>query len=159
MTIAGPPGMEERVARLYATLYPHTSSLSVPYEILYSEMSTGIQVKPGGVVVLPYEVPHLDDEQCFGFRVETDGRTIAYSGDAGWTDTLYPLSACADLFICECSSFQSRVPFHLDYLRLVENRDRFTCKRIVLSHLGAEVLTRRSEIDMELAYDGLYIEL
>jgi ribonuclease BN (tRNA processing enzyme) len=159
MTIAGPPGIESRIAQLYAALYPHASAAPVPYEIRHVEMAPEIQNGFGDFTVTPYELPHLDDDLCFGFRVEIDGRTIAYSGDTGWTEALPPLSAGADLFICECSSFESRVPFHMDYLRLKENRHRFTCKRLVLNHMGADVLARRGEVEMELAYDGLHIEL
>jgi ribonuclease BN (tRNA processing enzyme) len=159
LTIAGPPGIETRVAQLYAALYPHALSVPVPYNIRFFEMAPEIETRLGAVLVVPYEVPHLDDATCFGFRVEIDGRIIAYSGDAGWTESLHPLSAGADLFICECSSFASRVPFHIDYLRLRENRDRFDCKRIILSHLGEDVLARREEIEMELACDGLHVEL
>jgi len=159
LTIAGPRGIEDRVVQLYAALYPHASLAHVPYELGYSEMSPEIQTRFGDVAVLPYEVPHLDDEMCFGFRVEIDGRTIAYSGDAGWTEALCRMSENADLFICECSSFESRVPFHMDYLRLKENRHLFACKRLVLSHLGADVLARRSEIELELAADSLRIDL
>ena len=48
---------------------------------------------------------------------------------------------------------------HLDYPRLAENRARFTAKRIVLTHMGREVLAHRDEIDMELASDGLTVEI
>jgi ribonuclease BN (tRNA processing enzyme) len=159
LTIAGPPGIRERIAALYAACFRHAASAVAPYDLRFVEMRPGTQLVLGDTVVSPFAVPHLDDELCLGFRVEFEGRTIAYSGDAGWTDALFPLSAGADLFICECSSFQVSVPFHLAYLQLRENRDRFACKRMVLSHLGADVLARRNEIEMELASDGLAIDL
>jgi hypothetical protein len=48
---------------------------------------------------------------------------------------------------------------HLDYPRLAENRDRFGAGRMVLTHLGREVLARRAQIDLELASDGLCVEI
>jgi len=64
-----------------------------------------------------------------------------------------------DLFICECCFYETRVDFHLDYPRIAENRQRFGCQRLVLTHVGREVLAHRDEIREQISHDGLEIEL
>ena len=71
-------------------------------------------------------------------------RSLAFSGDSGWTDDLIGISAGADLFLCECTYFDSNhLDFHLNYPTIERNRGRFTAKRMILTHLGREVLERR----------------
>jgi hypothetical protein len=48
---------------------------------------------------------------------------------------------------------------HLDYPRLAENRARFDTKRMILTHLGREVQARRNEVEIEMATDGLTIDI
>jgi hypothetical protein len=48
---------------------------------------------------------------------------------------------------------------HLDYPRLAENRSRFGTKRMILTHLGREVQARCSEVENEMATDGLTVDL
>ena len=112
-----------------------------------------------GADVLPFRVPHQESEVSLGLRLRMGGKTVLYSGDTGWTEDLVAQSGDTDLFICECCFFETRVDFHLDYPRLAENRHRFGCKRMVLTHLGREVLQHRDELTLELAHDGLVVDL
>jgi ribonuclease BN (tRNA processing enzyme) len=159
LIIAGPPGTEERVRNLFSAMYRHTAASPLPFEIEFLNLAPRQQEKIGSMIADPFPVPHQQTELSYGFRVEVDGRTIVYSGDTGWTEELPQQSQGGDLFICECSSFETRTEYHLDYPRLRDNRDRFGSRRMVLTHLGEEVLAHRSEIDMELADDGLIIQL
>ncbi len=65
----------------------------------------------------------------------------------------------ADLFICEAYHFEKRVPFHLDYRTLLAHRAELACKRLVLTHMSADLLARASELSLETASDGYEIEL
>ena len=93
------------------------------------------------------------------FRVEYAGKVIAFSGDTEWTDTLVEASRDADLFICECNSFDSKAPGHLDYETLAANRARLQSKRTVITHMSAEMLAHLNEVEFEAAHDGAVIEL
>jgi ribonuclease BN (tRNA processing enzyme) len=159
LRIAGPPGTTERVWALFRASYRGLAADPLPFSVLFTEMTPDVPVDFGPVVISPFQVPHQQDEICLGLRVGIDGRLIVYSGDTGWTEDLVTASAGADLFICECCYFETRLPIHLDYPRLAENRHRFDVRRIVLTHLGREVLARRDQLDMELAHDGLVIEV
>jgi ribonuclease BN (tRNA processing enzyme) len=61
----------------------------------------------------------------------------------------------ADLFICESYFFDKKVKNHLDYSTLAAHRTELSCRRMVLTHMSADMLQRLSEIDVEVAEDGL----
>jgi len=159
LQIAGPPGTEERVHALFGAMYKELAAKPMPFALQFSEMPPGQPVRFGPVCVEPFRVPHQEREISLGFRVGIAGRTLLYSGDTGWTEDLIARSAGTDLFICECCFFETRVPYHLDYPRLAEQRARFGSRRLILTHLGREVLARRQDVDIELATEGLTIDV
>jgi len=159
LIIVGPPGTQSRIQDLYRAMYRDLSSRPMPFELRFIEVMAGVRTTVAGVELLPFAVPHQETEVSLGYRLTVDGKTILYSGDSGWTETLVTQSRGTDLFICECCFYETRVDFHLDYPRIAENRSRFGCRRLVLTHLGREVLAHKDEIGEELSYDGLSIEL
>jgi ribonuclease BN (tRNA processing enzyme) len=159
LRIAGPPGTAERVRTLFRATYGDLASKPLPFEIAFTEMAPQERVTFEAVSIDPFRVPHQETEISLGMRVGVAGRTILYSGDTGWTEELITRSEKTDLFICECCFFESRLPVHLDYPRLVEHRARFGAKRMILTHLGREVLARRAEVELELASEGLIVEV
>jgi len=159
LRIAGPPGTEECIRTLIRASYKEFSGERLSFALEFNEMTPDAPVSFGDVRVEPFRVPHQETAVSLGFVAQVAGRRIVYSGDTGWTEELITRSHAADLFICECCYYQTRLPFHIDYPRLVEHRHRFTAKRMILTHLGREVLARRNEIDMELAVDGLAIDI
>lgn len=159
LTIIGPPHTRDRVHELFRAAYKDLAAKETPFPLLFLEVQPGESHRLPGFRVDPFRVPHQETDISLGFEVHVDGRRILYSGDTGWTEDLVTRSQGVDLFICECCYFETRKPFHLDYPRIAENRSRFGAKRMVLTHLGAEVHARRDEIDMELARDGLVVHL
>jgi ribonuclease BN (tRNA processing enzyme) len=157
--IAGPPGTEERVWALFRAMYRDLASEPLPFPVQFTEMAPGAPVSFDAVHVGPFRVPHQEKDISLALRVTLAGRTILYSGDTGWTEALVEHSRGTDLFICECSFFETRIATHLDYPRLAENRSRFGAKRMILTHLGREVHARRSEVEIQMADDGLMVEL
>jgi ribonuclease BN (tRNA processing enzyme) len=109
--------------------------------------------------VTPFEVIHQSGAPSYALRVEYGGKVVAYSGDTEWTDDLIDAARGADLFICECNFFDQRAPGHLDYRTIVEKRSHFECERLLLTHMGDEVLARLSDVDVETASDGLTIDI
>jgi len=159
LRIAGPPGTEERVWTLFRAAYRDLASRPLPFPLQFTELPPGEPWSFGSLRVEPFRVPHQETDISLGLLVEVDGRRILYSGDTGWTEELVTRSQGTDLFICECCYFETRLASHLDYPRLAENRTRFGTKRLILTHLGREVLAHRDEVDMELASEGLTVEL
>src|SRR5262249_44983682 len=60
----------------------------------------------------------------------------------------------ADLFLCEATSYAMPIPNHLTYKTVAANRDRFNAARVVLTHVGADVLARARTLTIDLARDG-----
>ncbi|GIW41555.1 MAG: MBL fold metallo-hydrolase [Candidatus Binatia bacterium] len=159
LVVAGPAGTPGRVHALFRTMYRDLAREGLAFPVEYLPLSPRRRATIGDVVLYPFRVPHQKKDVSLGFRLETNSRVLVYSGDSGWTEALVRHSRDADLFVCECCFFETRVDFHLDYPRIAENRSRLSCKRLVLSHLGREVLARADEVREELAFDGLVVEL
>src|SRR5437660_1166616 len=81
------------------------------------------------------------------------GWTIVYSGDSSWTDDFLPRARGADLFICECSTYETRVGIHISYPEIAARAPHLEVRRLLLSHLGREPLRRLGEIKLECAQD------
>src|SRR5438046_140233 len=68
----------------------------------------------GSVTVTPYPVVHGESGGPFlAYRIEAEGRVIAYSADTEWTDTLIPAARHADLFVAEAYYYEKIVKNHL----------------------------------------------
>jgi ribonuclease BN (tRNA processing enzyme) len=159
LRIVGPPGVEQRVIEIFRAMYADSAAQPLPYEIQFIEARPGKELVFDERRIQCFAVPHQEHPPSYGYEVRSGDRKIVYSGDTGWTEDLLAHTAGSDLFICECSFFETRMETHLDYIRIAENFDRFGAKRIVLTHLGEEVLRRRSEVALEAAHDGLIIVL
>ena len=159
LTIVGPPDTEARVHELFRAMYRDVSTRVLEFAVHYVEVDGGAPTRVGAVDLVPFPVPHQPTETSLGYRLAIDGKTILYSGDTGWTESLVSQSQGTDLFICECCFYDTRVDFHLDYPRIAQERARFGCRRLILTHIGREVHARRDEVREELASDGLLIEI
>jgi ribonuclease BN (tRNA processing enzyme) len=159
LTIYGPRDTERRVEALYQALYEQVSREPPPYPLTYQTIMPGSPLAIGGVEIAPFHVPHATELECFGFRIEVAGRTIVYSGDSAWTDAFLAQVQGADLFVCECSTYETRLDIHLSYPEIAARGRDLGCKRLVLSHLGREPLAHLSELSLECARDGLVIDL
>jgi ribonuclease BN (tRNA processing enzyme) len=110
--------------------------------------------------VTPFHVVHDDRAgPCLAYRVAIEDRIVAYSGDTEWTDALIPAGASADLFICECYVREKPVRAHLSLAELQRELPRIGAKRVVLTHMGEDMLAHLDGIPYETAADGLRIEL
>ena len=84
---------------------------------------------------------------------------FVYSGDTEWTDRLIPAVAGSDLFISEAYFYEKAVRFHLDYATLLRRRSELGCKRLILTHMGPDMLARVADLPVEAAHEGLEVSL
>jgi len=159
LTIAGPRGLEQRTWALFRTLYPESDTSRIARKLKFVVLEPGRPARLGRCRIDTIRTPHTKKDISLALRIEVGGKTIAFSGDTGWTDHLISLSAGADLFLTECTFFKTRMDTHLSYPQIAANRGRFSARRMILTHLGREVLERLSKIDMEIASDGMTIDL
>lgn len=159
LTLVGPPGVDRILEQLATLLYPELDTQGPGYEVVFHPVSDGSVVAVEDAELRAVAVTHQRDHPAVGYRLSWGGRTVAFSGDATWSEALVELAAEADLFICECNDFEKTSPVHLSYRQLEANADRFTCRRLVLTHCGPDVLAHQDELAWPVAQDGQVIEL
>ncbi len=159
LTVAGPAGTAERIRQAQEVLFPGSSRVQQRYSIEYVEWADNQSTPIAGVVVTPYQVVHASGSPPYAVRVDYEGKVIVYSGDTEWTDTLVSAARGADLFICEAYYFDKQMKFHLDYRTLMTHREAIGCKRLILTHMNAELLDRLGDVEAEYAEDGKRIVL
>lgn len=158
LTIAGPPGTRDRLLQAMDVLYPGTADISWAFPLEFKELTAGTAEQLGAISVLPLEVEHPSGAPAFGLRLGCHGQVIAYSGDTEWTDELPKLARNADLLIMECFGYAPSI-YHMDYKTLRAQLPLLSAKRIVLTHMGQEMLDRLARVELETAYDGMVIQL
>ena len=159
LTIAGPPGVEKRLMTAMETMFPGSTEIGYSFPLSFAEMHAGQTSTFGRARIVPFEVVHPSGAPSHALRVELEGKVLAFSGDTEWTEALIDASRDADVFVCESQHF-TRVPnHHLDYQTLIANRPRLSCRRLILTHLGAEMIERvcGGALEIECAEDGLRI--
>ncbi len=159
LLICGPAGTERRVQGLFAALYEQTAREPLPFPVEYRELSVGESMQLGAATLTPIPAVHVPELACFGYRVEVAGRTLVYSGDTAWTEDLARHARGADVFICECSTYDTRLDIHVCYEEIAARAHELGCRRIVLSHLGSEMLRRLPEVTLECARDGMKLSV
>jgi ribonuclease BN (tRNA processing enzyme) len=159
LTIAGPRNLENRVWALFRLMFPKSPGERLARKIRFVTLKPATRSRFGAVSVECIRTPHTTTDVSLAFKLTTDGKSLVFSGDTGWTEDLVPFSANADLMLLECTYFETEAPFHLNYPRISANLDRFRARRLVLTHLGREALRHSDEIDLEIAYDGMTLAL
>jgi ribonuclease BN (tRNA processing enzyme) len=160
LTIAGPEGIETRLTQVMEALFENSSKTKQRFEL------SVVAVKPketrtfGATTVTPYPVVHGDSGGPFlAYRIEAEGRVIAYSADTEWTETLIPAARDADLFIAEAYYYDRIVKNHLSLKALEANLAEINPKRLILTHMSDDMLGRLGTLAHTAASDGMIIEL
>ncbi len=161
LKIAGPPGLEKRTWRLFKTMFPFSSGdlEAVRRKLQFIQLAPSRKVQLGRVSVETLRVPHMKHDLCFALKLKIAGKKIVFSGDTGWTDELVGFTAGTDLFLCECTYYENPLGVHLSYALLQSKRQCFDVKRMILTHVGREVLDNRSRVKIELAADGMKVDV
>ena len=97
---------------------------------------------------------HASGAPPFALRITGEGKIVTYSGDTEWTESLVDAARGADLFIAEALSYDKRIRYHLDLATLLQHRSRLDCRRLILTHMGEDVLARLDGLAVEAAEDG-----
>jgi ribonuclease BN (tRNA processing enzyme) len=159
LLLAGPPGVRERVEAALEVLFPGSSAIRWRFPLTYVELAEGVAHAVGPVRVTAFPVEHPSGAPAYALRVGYADRVLAYSGDTAWTERLVEVARGADLFVCEAYTFEQNVPYHVSYRTLQEHRGRLACRRLMVTHMGPEMLRRAPEADVECAADGQIISL
>jgi ribonuclease BN (tRNA processing enzyme) len=142
LTIVGPPGIEERLRQLTELGYPALLEKLTGFALRFVEVEDGAEREVAGMRLEAVEVEHGGEAlACFGYRVETAGRALAYTGDSQYCDQLLRLGRGVDVLVGDCTYASGRnKPEHMTFDEVQELRERLGGDtRVVLTHLGRHV--------------------
>jgi ribonuclease BN (tRNA processing enzyme) len=160
LVIAGPEGIETRLTQVMEALFEHSSRTKQRFDLSVVALKPGQTRTFSTVNVTPYPVVHGESGGPFlAYRVEAEGRVIAYSADTEWTETLVPLGRDADLFIAEAYYYDKVVKNHLSVKTLEAHLAEIKPKRLVLTHMSDDMLGRLDTLSYTAASDGMIVEL
>jgi ribonuclease BN (tRNA processing enzyme) len=159
LSIVGPAGIEARVLAALDVLYPGTRRAVSKVPVRFCELEPRKTFDADGVQITAIPVDHSSKTACFALRVAVDGKVIAYSGDTEWTPALVEASAGADLFVCECTGWDTPLYSHISHAELCAHAEELHGVRMVLVHLGPEMLAHCAESRWPCAEDGMVIQL
>jgi ribonuclease BN (tRNA processing enzyme) len=160
LVIAGPAGIEARLEQVMEALFEHSSKTKQKFELSVIALAPEERRDFGAVAVTPYPVVHGESGGPFlGYRIEAEERVIAYTADTEWTETLAPLGRDADLFIAEAYTFDKVVKNHLSLRTLETHLAEVKPKRLILTHMSDDMLSRLDALPCTAAHDGMVVEL
>ena len=160
LMIAGPEGIETRLAQVMEALFENSSKTKQRFDLTIVALAPETTVRFGEVSITPYPVVHGESGGPFlGYRIETEGRVIAYTADTEWTEALIPLGRAADLFIAEAYTYNRPVKNHLSLKALETRLGEIRPKRLILTHMSDDMLERLGSLPYEAASDGLVVKI
>ena len=159
LTVAGPPGIARRLTDAMECMFPGSSTTPRRFGVNTVELPPGSTSTLSGVRVSAWEGDHPSGAPALLLRLDLAGKTIAYTGDTAWTSAVADVAAGADLLIAEAYYRDKNIPYHLRHADLAAHRDRLTAKRIIITHMSADVLDHQHDVSFEPAHDGLVINL
>jgi ribonuclease BN (tRNA processing enzyme) len=159
LVIAGPQGIKTRLMQAMEVLFEHSSRTRQRFELSIAALEPERTRSFGAVSVTPFAVVHGESGGPFlAYRIETEGRVIAYSADTEWTETLIPAGRGADLFIAEAYTYDKVVKNHLSLKTLEPHLAEIRPKRLVLTHMSDDMLGRLDTLEYTAAHDGMIVE-
>lgn len=162
LTVTGPAGIAQRFATAADTLFPGTTAIAKRFDMRFVEYSEGVPLDVGPARVTAFEVRHPSGAPPYALRFELGGKTVGFSGDTQWVDSLLRAANGADLFISECFSFETPIGYHLAWRDIERNLDRLGAKRVLLTHMNSDMLKRAPQIRdprILIAEDGMQLEI
>jgi ribonuclease BN (tRNA processing enzyme) len=160
LVIAGPVGIETRLAQVMEALFENSSTTKQHFELSVVAFNPHETRTFGAVRVTPFAVQHGSSGGPFlAYRVEAEGRVIAYSADTEWTEALIDAARGADLFIAESYFYDRVVKNHLSLRTLEAHLPRIEPKRLILTHMSDDMLGRLDHLAYTAASDGMVVEL
>ena len=160
LTIAGPEGIEMRLEQTMEALFENSSKTKQRFDLNIITLAPEATIQFGAVGVTPFPVVHGESGGPFlGYRIETEGRVIAYTADTEWTEALIPLGRDADLFVAEAYTHERPVKNHLSLKALEAHLADIKPKRLILTHMSDDMLERLDTLSHETASDGLIVDV
>jgi ribonuclease BN (tRNA processing enzyme) len=154
LTLVGPPGFRDRLVQAMELFFPGSSTVGRRFSTDVLEIDAGQTTTINGVTVTAFVVKHACGAPPFALRFSCEGKVLAYTGDTEWTESLIAVGRDADLLIAEALFFDRKVKYHLDYATLKGEPWPYRRWRVILTHMGPDMLAHVREVSEEIAEDG-----
>ncbi len=162
--LVSPAGVFDRVARLHRS-DDEVRDMRQRFDVREVEPGAAVELGPYRIQTRPMR--HL--VTTIGVRVETDGRSLAYTGDTGPTEEVEHLARDVDVLVAENSWLdgQGTGPFHLTARQAGRHAAQAEAGRLVLSHFwptnerepSREQAAEMFDRDVVLAEEGMALEV
>jgi ribonuclease BN (tRNA processing enzyme) len=159
LTVIGPPGTAARLYAAMECLFPGSSAARRRFAVRVTELAPGSTVQEAGMRAAAWPADHPSGAPALCLRLSVAGKVIGYTGDTAWTSSITKVAAEADLLIAEAYYRDKPVPYHLRLADLKLHRAELACRRIILTHLSADMLGAPDHDGYEIASDGLSLRI
>jgi ribonuclease BN (tRNA processing enzyme) len=161
LRVVGPPGTARRLPELMECMFPGSSAARRRFAVEVEELRPGAAVTAAGVRAEGFGADHPSgpDSPALALRLTLGSTVIGYTGDTAWTDALIDVAAGADLLIAEAYYRDKAVPYHLRHADLVAHAGELASRRIVLTHMSADMLDHLDQARFEAAADELVLRV
>jgi ribonuclease BN (tRNA processing enzyme) len=123
-------------------IYGHSFESSEFAKLTYKEITKGIAYQENETLAAgPFQVRFLKTKHpvdCFAIRLETEGKTLVYTGDTAYKEELVSFSQDADLLLCECNFYghqDGSNAGHMTSVHAGKLAQKANVKGLVLTHL------------------------
>lgn len=156
--VIGAEGINQRISQLQELLYPGYNFQRFKFKMNFEELKPYEEINIDDIKIKAFPMAHSSYSYCFGYKIEYNNKSIAYTGDTAWTDEIINLSENTDLFITECSFYNKNMKIpHTSYQEILENINKINTKNLLLTHLSKDAFDNIDKINHTIAYDGMRI--
>ncbi len=140
-------------------MFPGSAAVQRWFPVRVVELEPGSAASAAGVQATAWEAAHPSGAPALALRLVMNGKIVAYTGDTAWTDALTEVAAGADLLIAEAYYRNKAVPYHLRLADSENHRAELASRRIVLTHMSADMLAGAGPLSYECASDGMTLRV
>ena len=140
------------------------------YRVAVREIAPGVIYDSGGVRVTAFLVNHGEWREAYGYRFDTPGRSVVFSGDTRPSDELVRMATGVDVLVhevvpsdttrhpghnvrCRVGALRARVPYDRAAARRAGGDVRQP-KLLVVSHNGRRAMADRILADVRRSFSG-----
>ncbi len=129
-----PPGGSGRLRKVVETVDPSPDFFTGAFEV--SEYDPEKELRIGDLSISFHKTRH--PVETFAMKLSSDDKTIVYSADTGWLDSLADFAEGADLFICEATwaDGEGNPDIHLSAPEAGRLAKMAGVKRLALTHVA-----------------------
>jgi ribonuclease BN (tRNA processing enzyme) len=158
LRIISPGDGEWKIKQLFNLLYPGSEAIfyDLDLEFIYFDKYETIKEEKYSITAFPAN--HSEHVLPHSIKISVGEKSIGFSGDTAWTEDLIEVAKNTDLFICECNFYSNEHEGHLNYRILEKKKGLLKSSRMLLSHLGDEMLNKVQDVELEVCEDNRIYE-